>query len=408
MTDSAQTDHDAATLGTEPKAAAKSHRQTHAQLRLLKQVMQRCRQAVVFTDANNIIHEVNDAYVAMTGFTREEAIGKTPSIGKSGRHNAAFYRRMWNALQQDNYWEGEVWDRRQNGEAYPKYLTISRILDETGQISDYVAMFEDLTEQKAVESELERRTHYDLLTGLVNKVLFRTLLEHEFHIAERHKRSVGLLLLNLDRFRQVNEDLGYLAGDRLLQMVATRLTDKIRKSDLIARENNIEERSADTISRFGGDEFSFILADLSEPENAAVAARRIASAFEAPFLLDDREIYLSASMGIAVYPQNAATLEDMMHCVEKALDDARQAGGNTFRFFSETMNQTSKPDRSEMRKAIAVTGFALAYQPKIDLASGKLTGSKSGALVPHDGSLMSASPFRWPRNRADPAAANGF
>lgn len=380
-----------------PKQRDNGHRDMHNQFQLLRRVMERCRQAVVFTDSENIICEVNDAYVAMSGFSREEAIGKPPSIGKSGRHDAAFYKQMWDALEQENYWEGEIWDRRQSGEAYPKHLTISRLLDETGRVVNYVAMFEDLTEQKALESELERRTHYDSLTGLANKVLFRNRLEHEFRIADRRKCNVGLLLLNLDRFRKVNENLGYVAGDRLIQMVAARLTENIRKTDLMARENNSMERSADTISRYDGDEFTFILADLAAPENAAIGARRLTRAFETPFLIDGQEIYLSASIGIAVYPQNSKTLEGLMCCVETALDDMRQAGGNNFRFFSEAMNQSSNNRfqiESEMRRALASNGFALAYQPKIDLASGKTTGLE--ALVRwrrENGSLMSPAEF---------------
>lgn len=288
---------------------AQVHRLMHIQHQLLKRVMERCRQAVVFTDADNLICDVNDAYVRMSGFTREDSIGKPPSIGKSGRHDAAFYKQMWVVLERDNYWEGEIWDRRKNGEAYPKHLSISRLLDEDGRVTNYVAMFEDLTEQKALESELDRRTHYDSLTGLANKVLFRNRLQHEFRIADRRKCNVGLLLLNLDRFRKVNESFGYVVGDRLIQMVAARLSENIRKTDLMARENNSMERSADTISRYDGDEFTFILADLAEPENAAIGARRLTRAFEKPFIIDNQEIYLSASIGIAVYPQNAKTLE---------------------------------------------------------------------------------------------------
>jgi diguanylate cyclase (GGDEF)-like protein/PAS domain S-box-containing protein len=389
MTD--DTDALIAELRTALQTEVVSHEQTRAQLHLLRQVMARCREAVVITDANNIIQEVNDAYIAMTGFSRAEALGKTPSIGKSGRHDRAFYQQMWGALIEENYWEGEVWDRRQNGEAYPKHLSITRILDKTGQTANYVAMFEDLTEQKAAESELERRMHYDSLTGLANKVLFLNRLEHEFRIADRRKNSVGMLLLNLDRFRLVNETLGYVAGDQLLQAVAQRLADNIRKTDLIAREK------PDTISRYGGDEFTFILSDLSAPENAAICARRLADAFSTPFLIDDQEIYLSASMGIAIYPQNAQSLEGMMTCVEKALSDARQAGGHCFRFFSETMNVKSNNRfrmESEMRKAIAGNGFMLVYQPKIDLASGQVTGVE--ALVRwrrDDGNLISPADF---------------
>ncbi|MDP1524378.1 MAG: EAL domain-containing protein [Rhodocyclaceae bacterium] len=373
------------------------HLVTQSRLDLLRKVMERSRQAVVITDANNVIQDVNAAYVTMSGFSRAAAIGQTPSIGKSGRHDKAFYERMWSALATDNYWEGEIWDRRENGEAYPKYLNISRILDAAGEVTNYLAMFEDLSEQKALESELERRTHYDPLTGLANKVLFRNRLEHEFHVAERHKRNVGLLLLKLDRFRQVNESLGYLAGDRLIQEVSVRLSDSIRKTDLIARENDSEERSADTISRVGGNEFTFILADLAVPENAAIAARRMLECFTLPYLIDGQEIYLSASIGISIWPQNAATLEGMLSCVEKALDDALEAGGNTYRFFSDEMNRASSNRfllECEMRKAITTEGFVLAYQPKLDLATGDISGVE--ALVRwrrDDGSMVSPADF---------------
>jgi len=370
---------------------------TAAELKILREVMARCRQAVVITDANNVIQDVNDAYVAMTGFSREVAIGNTPRIGKSDRHDSAFYASMWASLDSHNYWEGEIWDRRQNGEAYLKHLSINRLFDDDGRVANYLAMFEDLTEKRAMESELDRRMHYDSLTGLANKVLFNNRLEHEFSVAERHKRNVGVVLLNLDRFRKVNESLGYLVGDRLLQAVAERLADNIRKTDLIARDGESIERPADTISRFGGDEFTFILADLAFPENAAVATRRLLESFREPYVIDGQELFLSASIGISVWPQNATTLDGMMICAEKALEDACDAGGNTFRFFSEAMNQAST-DRflleSEMRKALAGGGFKLAYQPKIDLASGQISGVE--ALVRwqrEDGRMASPAEF---------------
>lgn len=367
------------------------------ELKILRQVMDRSRQAVVITDANNVIQAVNDAYVSMTGFSREVAIGNTPKIGKSNRHDDEFYARMWETLEKHDYWEGEIWDRRSDGEAYLKHLTISRVVDDDGHVVNYLAMFEDLTERKELESELDRRIHYDSLTGLANKVLFRSRLEHEFSVAERHKRSVGVLLLNLDRFYKVNESFGYLVGDRLLQAVAKRLANIIRKTDLIARDSNDIERPADTISRFGGDEFTFILADLAAPENAAVAARRLLDSFRRPYVVDGQDIFLSASIGIAVWPHNATTLDGMMICAEKALEDAFEAGGNTYRFYSSAMTKVSN-DRflleSEMRKALAGDGFKLAYQPKIDLASGKISGVE--ALIRwqrNDGRMASPAEF---------------
>ncbi len=388
---------DMARLLADLKTEIESHAQTRQALHLNRLVFEHCRQAVVITDTDNIIRDVNAAYSEMTGFSRDEVIGKTPSIGKSGRHDQAFYRQMWDALTQHNYWEGELWDRRRNGEAYPKHLAIFRILDQDGRVANYLAIFEDLTERKAIESELERHMHYDSLTGLANKVLFLNRLEHEFSFANRRQTSVGLLLLNLDRFGRVNETLGYVAGDQLLQAVARRLTESIRKTDLIARQFNLDERSADTVSRYGGDEFTFILADLNAPENAAIGARRLTDVFSKPFAVAGQEVYLSGSMGIAVYPQNAMSLEGMMTCAGKALNNARQAGGNCFRFFSETMNARSLNRfqlESDMRKAIAANGFQIAYQPKIDLPSGAIAGVEALA--------------RWPRSAGEPVSPANF
>ena len=362
------------------------HRVTRAQLHLVRQVMERTRQAVVITDADNRIVEVNDAYVEMTGFERDQALGRTPSIGKSGRHDQAFYQRMWGALEADNHWEGEVWDRREDGTLFPKYLTIDRLLDERRQVVNYVAMFEDLSEQKATEEELEKLTHYDLLTGLSNRALFRHRLEHEFEVSKRHRCSCALMLINLDRFKQVNEGLGHLVGDQLIQQVAGRLDGLVRKTDMVARDAQRPERKADTLARMGGDEFSVILSELRDPEDAAVVARRVSAVFERPFEVEGREIHLTASVGIAAYPQNADNQRDLVLCAERAMDDARRAGGNDYRFYSEEMNRASA-DRFQLegalRKAVAAEAFAVHYQPKFELESGAVVGME--ALV------------RWPR-----------
>ena len=373
------------------------HRVTRARLHLSHQVMERSRQAVVITDADNRIVEVNEAYVEMTGFSRDEAVGRTPSIGKSGRHDKAFYQRMWGALEADNHWEGEVWDRREDGSVFPKYLTIDRLLDEEGNVVNYVAMFEDLSEQKATEEELEKLTHYDLLTGLSNRALFRHRLEHEFEVCKRHRCSTALMLINLDRFKQVNDSLGHLAGDALIQQVAKRLDSLVRKSDLVARDAERPERKADTLARMGGDEFSVILSDLRDPENAAVVARRMQAVFAEPFVVEEREVHLSVSVGIATYPQNADNQEDLVLCAERAMDDARRAGGNVYRFYSEEMNRSSA-DRfqleGEMRKAVAAEAFTVFYQPKINLESGTVEGMEALVRWPReDGGMVSPGDF---------------
>ena len=373
------------------------HRVTRARLHLSREIVARSRQAILITDAANHIIEVNDAYVEMTGFSRLQALGSKPSISKSGRHDPEFYRELWRALEEKNHWEGEMWDRREDGTLFPKYLTIDRLLNERGEVENYVAMFEDLSEQKATEEALERVTHYDQLTGLSNRVLFRHRLDHEFDVSQRHRRATALVLINLDRFKQVNDTLGFLIGDRLIRQVAKRLEAMVRKSDLVARDDNRSEREPDTLSRMGGDEFAVILADLEKPANAGIVAQRFLEVFEAPFVAEGQEVHLSASMGIAVYPDNAENQGELVLCAERAMDDARAAGGNAFRFYSEEMNRSSA-DRfrmeGEMRKALAAGEFTLFYQPKVELEGEVATGME--ALVrwrQEDGTMVSPGEF---------------
>jgi len=375
----------------------KQHQITQAKLFLSQQVMENACQAVVITDENNIVIEVNDAYVSMTGFSREMAIGAAPSIGKSGRHDKAFYKKMWDDLTNNNHWEGEVWDRKQDGSIFPKFLNIERLVDKNGKTINYVALFEDLTRQKQTEEELEKLTHYDQLTGLSNQLLFRHHLEHEFEVSKRHGYSTALVLVNLSRFSQINENFGYVVGDELIKESAARLDNLVRKTDLIAREKNHESRHSDTLSRLGGDQFSIILADLQAPENAAVVVRRIIKIFEKPFVISEHEIHIDLSIGIATYPDNATTQSGLILCAEKALKEAKQAGGGKFNFYSQEVNQNSINRfqlETKLRKAIQEHEFIIHYQPKIDIANNTITGVE--ALVrwqQADGTIISPADF---------------
>lgn len=363
-----------------------NHRVTQARLFIANQIFEKATQAILISDARNVIQDVNPSYVHLTGFKRKDVIGKTPSVSKSGRHDKTFYQAMWRSLEEKNHWEGEIWDRRASGDIYPKYLTIYRITGAQGEVLNYVAMFQDITEQKATEEELERRTHYDLLTGLPNRGLFRNRLEYEFEVADRQQCKVALFSLNLDRFKQINDSFGHLVGDTLLSEVAQRLENVVRRTDLVARKSQLPERDADVVSRLDSDAFAFILADLKDGESAVAVARRTLKKMEEPFLISGYSVFVTCSIGIAIYPDNATTLDGQLLCAERAMEKAKSQGGGRYHFYSDTMNRNSMEKvklEANMRQAIRNEAFLLHYQPKLDLATGHITSME--ALV------------RWPQ-----------
>ncbi len=364
---------------------------------ILNRVVEQINQAVVVTNADNIITYVNPAYERLTGHTARAAIGQRPNINKSGHHDSAFYEAMWRTLETEGHWEGEIWDRRADGTVYLKYLILERIIDQSGQTSHHVALFHDLSEKKRTEAELERLTHYDDLTDLPNRILFRNRLNHEFNVSNRHKRSTGLILLNLDRFRQINDTFGFTAGDQLLCEIAERFTTCIRRTDLMAVQEDRTERDPDMVSRVSGDAFAFILSEMRQPEDASVVADRLMAKLEQPFEIAGEEVFVSASMGIAIYPQNAASEDALIHCAEEALAQVKQTGRGGYRFYSQEMNASSANRvrlEAQMRRAISEQGFVLHYQPKLDLASQRITGMEALIRWPmEDGRMVSPADF---------------
>jgi PAS domain S-box-containing protein len=366
-------------------------------LEILNRVVVQMHQAVSITDSDNRIIDVNPAFENLTGFSRNEVLGEKPSISQSGYHGPEFYRHMWQCLESHNHWEGEIWDRRKDGTVYPKYLVIDRFTDAAGNPENYLALFHDLSEQKATEEELERLHHYDPLTDLPNRILFRNRLEHEFEVANRHGSRTGILLINLDHFKQINDTFGFNAGDTLLVEVAERFKQLVRRTDVIAREENRRERDPDVVSRIGANDFAFILSDLRGPEDAEVVARRLTNAMEQPFHLHEEEVYLHASIGIAVYPDNADNSDTLLHCAETALKRAKEEGRGSYRYYSETMNENSAARvrlEAELRRAIEREEFALHYQPKLDLRTRHLPSMEALVRWPReDGSTVSPGDF---------------
>lgn len=265
-------------------------RAQHLQETSLKQaaaVFDSTQEGVLVTDPQQHIVHVNPAFSRITGYSTEEVLGQTPKLFASGKHDATFYRQMWQALQEDGVWSGEIWNRRKNGEVYPQWQNLRCIYDNEGQLSHYVAVFSDLSALKRSREELDQLAHFDPLVNLPNRLLFTERAKQDLERARANKRSGALLLIDLDHFKDINESLGHNLGDTLLQAVSARLSEQLE--------------SGMTLGRLGGDEFALLCEDYGA-EKATALALRILDRLNEPFRLGERELFSSASIGIVLYP----------------------------------------------------------------------------------------------------------
>lgn len=333
---------------------------------LAQKVIENATEAVVFTDAQGLIVDVNDAYQSITGYQRSELIGKNPNVLKSGRHDRQFYQAMWTQIREQGAWSGEVWDRRKNGEIYPKWLMINVMTDDEGNPTGYVGIFSDLSEQKKAEKKLEELSFYDPLTNLPNRVLFYDRLSVGMSIAKREKHQLAVLFIDLDRFKKVNDSLGHNVGDELLELIAKRFLTLGRESD--------------TVARLGGDEFAILLPELKTAEDASVVAQNFIDALLAPFFLEGHNINIGASVGISTFPCDGADVDGLLKRAELALYKAKEQGRNNYQYFSQELQDAVSDQlemEDEMRHAIANEQFTLYYQPKISLLTNKITGMEA-------------------------------
>lgn len=371
------------------------HSLLNNQLHIVNRIVENAHFAVLITDAEQKIIYVNQAYTDLTGLQSHEVFGKTPKVNQSGRQTDAFYQKMWQQLSNKDYWRGEVWDRHVDGSFFMKYLSVEAIRNSQDEVTNYFAIFNDLSELNRTKEELDRVTHYDPLTQLANRVLFYNRLNHEFNISNRHNARTGLLVLNINRFRLINDAFGFVKGDELLIEVAKRLKTSVRSTDLLARQEERTSRDADLVSRISGDHFSFILSELRYPEDANVVARRLLKVFEKPFEVEGEELFLSCSIGIAVYPENAPNGDELMACAESAMEQVKSEGKGDYRFFSEEMNRKSAQRvrlETQLHRAVAENEFTLFYQPKFDVQKHEYVGMeallrwprKEGPMMPPD------------------------
>ena len=290
-------------------------------LRLGVNVIQHARQGIMITGADNIIEMVNPAFSQITGYDRTEAIGNKPSLLKSGRHDQAFYKDLWTTLQRDGHWDGEIWNRRKNGEIYPERLHISAIYDTQQQLSHYVAIFSDISLYKESEEQLERMAFFDPLTGIANRLLFRERLTQSLKELERvPDQKIGVLFLDLDHFKEVNDTYGHQTGDQLLQLVASRLTSIVRKED--------------TVSRLGGDEFGIILNHIPHTSVASLVAEKIIENLSQPLQINEASCQIGVSIGITFSPDQSNDPTELISQADFAMYQAKKGGRNRANIFT--------------------------------------------------------------------------
>ncbi|RTR04518.1 EAL domain-containing protein [Halomonas nitroreducens] len=336
-------------------------------LQLAERVIEASLEGIIITDPQTRIEFVNPAFTHMTGYRLEEVAGHTPAILSSGRHDAAFYREMWQTLQEQGFWRGEIWNRRKNGELYLELLTISAIRNEAGEVGHYAALFTDITHIRENEEQVRRLAYYDALTRLPNRRLLEDRLAHGIHHAHRHAQRLAVLFLDLDHFKQVNDSLGHALGDELLVRVTERLQGHLREDD--------------TLARLGGDEFIVLLPDVMEIDEVTRVARRLIESVSAPFELGKHRFRVGCSVGISLYPDDGDSDEILLKRADAAMYRAKQEGRNTYRLFKAEMHRQDHHNLA-LETALRNTaesgeGLSVHYQPLFDRDSGSLQGAEA-------------------------------
>jgi diguanylate cyclase (GGDEF)-like protein/PAS domain S-box-containing protein len=324
------------------------------------------REATIITDADTVILRVNQAFTEITGYSVAEAVGQTPKLLQSGRHDADFYRLMWESIHRDGGWQGEIWDRRKNGEEYPKWLTISAVKDDEGTVTHYIGSHYDITERKRSEEKIQALAFYDQLTGLPNRTLLLDRLKQAMSVSARDDSFGALLFIDLDNFKTLNDTHGHEKGDLLLKQVAQRLCSCVR--------------AGDTVARLGGDEFVVMLGSLSISERSAATqseavGEKILAALNQTYQLDDVAYHSTPSIGATLFKGHETALEDLVKQADLAMYKAKEAGRNTLRFFDPAMEiavMARAGLEKDLREAIQQRQFVLYYQAQA--AGSQLTG----------------------------------
>lgn len=331
-------------------------------LRLAEKVFEYSSEAIMVTDAEGLIIRVNPAFTHLTGYAASEAVGQTPRILNSGRHDIAFYQQMWAALLNEGQWSGEVWDKRKDGTIYPKWAVINAVR-EAGVVTHFVALFVDISERKEADERIEYLAYHDHLTGLANRLMFEQRMQHAMARAERNDTRLALVFIDLDRFKNINDSLGHQFGDQLLIEAARRLRAAVRVSD--------------TVARLGGDEFLVVLENVGDQNRCARLIVKLQEELAQAYTIGETAVHAPPSMGVAVYPTDGVDVQTLMKHADMAMYQVKAKGRNAWAFYAPAMNHAVQERlqlENDLRQALARGEFVLYYQPQWKISTHRLIG----------------------------------
>lgn len=368
--------------------------QLNEHLQVSDRIINEALEGIVITNHDNKIIRVNDSFVKMSGYDYYELLGEAPSLLKSGRHGKDYYKEMWQSLNETGQWNGEMWNKKKDGDEYPKYMSINAIKDDDGKLTNYIGISTDISEKKKAEEELRTLAYYDVLTGLPNRSYFKLMLESAINRSQKNGYDIALLYIDMDRFKVVNDTFGHSVGDQLLVQIASRFKGCLDKSE--------------SISRIGGDEFTLIVEPYNEIINKDTIVDCILEAFSTPFELEGKYFHIFPSIGVAIAPHDGISCEGLMRKADLAMYGAKEKGRNCAVFYSEKL-EAKNTDLHELEvklgKAIKNNDFELYLQPQVSKIKGveKVVGAEALIRWPQeDGSMI--SPFRF----IDLAEKNGM
>jgi len=334
-------------------------------LELSAKVFAQSQEGIIISDNHNQIVSVNAAFTSITGYLAEDVKGKNPNKLASGLQSADFYQAMWNIINKEGYWQGELFNRRKNGEVFPEWMTISVVKDMRGRVENYIAIFSDISKHKESEAQIEHMAHYDPLTDLPNRILLKAHVDQVLAVAARNKLQFALLFLDLDHFKNINDSLGHSIGDKLLIEVAQRLKSVVREED--------------TVSRLGGDEFNILLPN-TDYKGAALVASKVVKVMAETIEIELNQLHISLSIGISLFPENGCDYEALYKNADTALYQAKDKGRNQYQFFTEEMQiltMRRMEIESHLRHAVERNELILFYQPQVEAKTKRIIGTEA-------------------------------